>query len=209
MARPVTGPHRMPQQLCPAAMYALSVPGICPRYGIASGGHGRMHACCWSLDRAANLAIAPKELSAALTRAGSAVISSGEMAFRSSLFRYLLPPIPHMYTSLEARGYTSRWHPLESSAQKSAYGSIASSVRKTMLVDRTPCIGIEMSSNQSSAMQDQGPIATTKQSASITFPSTITPDTLPPSLSTPSTLPITTLAPDLSISALVSSSGVV
>eukprot|EP00965_Chrysotila_dentata_P116430 3848893-Pleurochrysis_carterae.AAC.2 len=35
---PETGLHKMPQQLCPADMYA-------PAIGIASGGHGRMHAC--------------------------------------------------------------------------------------------------------------------------------------------------------------------
>eukprot|EP00282_Hemiselmis_andersenii_P039407 CAMPEP_0169431960 /NCGR_PEP_ID=MMETSP1042-20121227/3225_1 /TAXON_ID=464988 /ORGANISM="Hemiselmis andersenii, Strain CCMP1180" /LENGTH=114 /DNA_ID=CAMNT_0009542405 /DNA_START=146 /DNA_END=488 /DNA_ORIENTATION=- len=63
---------------------------------MASGGQGRMQACWRSLGLAANLAIAPKELSAALTREGSAVISSGEMALSSSLLRYLLPPIPHM-----------------------------------------------------------------------------------------------------------------
>ena len=39
------GAAREAHQLCPALMYALLHPSSLPMYGIASGGHGRMHAC--------------------------------------------------------------------------------------------------------------------------------------------------------------------
>lgn len=67
---PVIGPQRMPQQLCPQDRKMLSWPGTGPIIGIASGGHGRMHACvllgpCTPAVRAG--AIAVSDLCAAAT----------------------------------------------------------------------------------------------------------------------------------------------
>lgn len=64
IALPQAGAHAMPlarglvtctlaenfqtyQQLCPALMKAPSHPSSSPMYGKASGGHGRIHACCF------------------------------------------------------------------------------------------------------------------------------------------------------------------
>mmetsp|Transcript_9528 Transcript_9528/g.19069 ORF Transcript_9528/g.19069 Transcript_9528/m.19069 type:complete len:226 (+) Transcript_9528:133-810(+) len=78
MAMPVTGAQRMPQQLCPEAMYALFVLGICPRRGRASGGQGRRQACAMSTLQSAIEQISPKDFSAATTRLGFASTFSGE-----------------------------------------------------------------------------------------------------------------------------------
>ena len=73
-----------------------------------------------------------------------------------------------MYTSPVDRGYTSRWHPLRSSAQNSAAGSSATAFEAsyTSDTDLTPVIGTCTSGNHSEARVDHGPMATTTTSAS-------------------------------------------
>eukprot|EP00982_Pelagococcus_subviridis_P014976 31370-Pelagococcus_subviridis.AAC.3 len=83
--RPVTGAHKMPQQLCPHAMYAPSTPGTAPRIGSASGGHGRMHDCVFRGPPAPTLALRPaKDFAPAATRDGSGVTTSARSVKRSA-----------------------------------------------------------------------------------------------------------------------------
>jgi len=115
MISPVTGDHKMPQQLCAVAMYAPSIPSTGPRIGTASGAHGLMHACvvCGCLSPPPmDFDIPPKLRIAAATRLGSSTILSllsqsppGKRRFSST---YTEPPMPHKYTSPLDLGYTSK-----------------------------------------------------------------------------------------------------
>ena len=98
---PVTGAHKIPQQLCPHAMYAPSTPGTAPKYGTASGGHGLMQLCDRRGPSPPTLALRPpKLLVAAATLDWSGVTAdatdkSPPGSNRSSVM-YSLPPHPHM-----------------------------------------------------------------------------------------------------------------
>ena len=74
-----------------------------------------------------------------------------------------------MYTSPVDRGYTTRWHPIASSAQNNAAGSFATAADASYSIetDFTPVIGTS-TSNHSDARVDHGPIATTHTSAGMT-----------------------------------------
>ena len=77
-------------------MYAPLTPGTAPMYGIASGGHGRMHAWVTSGSPARRFDIVENESVAALTRAGSACTSPGgnSPARSRSSVTYSEPPMP-------------------------------------------------------------------------------------------------------------------
>lgn len=106
MANPLTGAHRMPQQLCPAEIYAPRTCGTLPIIGKASGGHGRIHAWTISGSPPSLWLISEKHAVAAFTRAGSGFTSDGGNSPRRSWepSTYSEPPIPQMYTSPELRG---------------------------------------------------------------------------------------------------------
>lgn len=77
MHNPLTGAHKIPQQLCPVEMYAPSTPGIAPITGNPSAVQGRMQACTRSGVRLPIAEDMPaSDVMAALTRAGFSLMSS-------------------------------------------------------------------------------------------------------------------------------------
>lgn len=77
MALPLAGAQRMPQQLCPAEMYAPLVEPQGPIRGSASGATGRMQAWAFGSAAAKRGLMARNAAVAAATRAGSANTASG------------------------------------------------------------------------------------------------------------------------------------
>ena len=82
-------------------MYAPTMLLILPNMGIASGGHGRMHACTVSGVPPSRFDMVENEAVAASTRLGSGWTSPGgnSPARRRSGSTYSLPPMPQRYTS--------------------------------------------------------------------------------------------------------------
>mmetsp|Transcript_20446 Transcript_20446/g.27751 ORF Transcript_20446/g.27751 Transcript_20446/m.27751 type:complete len:235 (+) Transcript_20446:282-986(+) len=202
MLLPLTGAHRIPQQLWPALMKAPRMSGIFPIIGIASGGQGRMQACVMSGVPPRRLLMVEKASVAAWTLCSSGKTSPGGYAplRKRSGSTYSEPPMPQRYTSPLFLGYTSRCVPKRSSSpQNRAKGSTGLSLLNTILVDLIPVMGTGIR-NQSCASELHGPMVTTTASVSTTSPLTFTPVTAStPSgatlVSTPSTVPMRSSAP--------------
>lgn len=79
--------HWTYQQLCPALMNAPSHPSNRPMYGSASGGQGRIHACCFARPMVSYvLAISRKDSFAASTRS----MFGGQSSRKADRFRSLV-----------------------------------------------------------------------------------------------------------------------
>eukprot|EP00525_Craspedostauros_australis_P010744 CAMPEP_0198114540 /NCGR_PEP_ID=MMETSP1442-20131203/5893_1 /TAXON_ID= /ORGANISM="Craspedostauros australis, Strain CCMP3328" /LENGTH=90 /DNA_ID=CAMNT_0043771867 /DNA_START=814 /DNA_END=1086 /DNA_ORIENTATION=+ len=88
MTLPQAGAQAIPQQLCPALMYAPSKPGTGPMYGRASGGHGLIQA--WTRSSSPTLSYSDdmpwNAIEAASTRLSLALHSSRKAPdFKSSV----------------------------------------------------------------------------------------------------------------------------
>mmetsp|Transcript_7222 Transcript_7222/g.22775 ORF Transcript_7222/g.22775 Transcript_7222/m.22775 type:complete len:232 (+) Transcript_7222:331-1026(+) len=177
-----------------------------------------MHACstagAWPR---ANGAMPENDATAAATRDGFAFIIVASWRSPPSRSRaprtWSEPPMPQRYTDPSTRGYTSRWQPLLSSAQKSAHGSsaTAASPLKTTDDEYTPSSGTwrpVASPSQSSKSTDHTPMAqTTASQGTVAAPSTLTPTHASSSISRPRAAPTTSFAPLASKSFLQSSAG--